>query len=352
MIHKRIQWLDFAKGFTIFCVLIGHSLDVANLNKFFGMDIIWTFIMPVFFAISGYLFKGFKSFSLIIYKKITSFVIPFILSLLLISLFHKFSLGWGGVNGKSFIKVFILYSTGNVKYLTYAWFLYSLFLIFVIVSILYLCNVKLNIQFSLSILCFISCLLLAHLKIISGGCGLKNTLTFMPCFYLGIYMRFILNKYGRTKILRNKNLSIILMLLWIVSVLLIENIKNYQFNMMNISDSLIKLISIPIFFLFFINFYKCIFPKYFIKYGKYTLVIYLIQVPVLIVLKIFMYSIFKSQIILFILLLIISWNVSLLVCYLSNHFKIVNFVFYPRKYINKLVIKTKWGRKLLKQSYL
>ncbi len=50
-----INWLASAKGIGVILVVIGHFLASSNLvqlNKF-----IYTFHMPMFFAISGYLYN-------------------------------------------------------------------------------------------------------------------------------------------------------------------------------------------------------------------------------------------------------------------------------------------------------
>lgn len=64
---QRIEWIDFAKGFTILLVVIGHLLlgllqsnRFSNLDNFYLMkttSFIYTFHMPVFFALSGYFLK-------------------------------------------------------------------------------------------------------------------------------------------------------------------------------------------------------------------------------------------------------------------------------------------------------
>lgn len=59
---KRIEWVDFGKGFTILFVVLSHVLD--GLHKTAGLEsyenvtkilmaVIFTFIMPVFFCFVG-----------------------------------------------------------------------------------------------------------------------------------------------------------------------------------------------------------------------------------------------------------------------------------------------------------
>lgn len=50
--HSRIPWVDVAKFYGIFMVIIGHSNPPFILNI-----LIYSFHMPLFFFLSGYTFK-------------------------------------------------------------------------------------------------------------------------------------------------------------------------------------------------------------------------------------------------------------------------------------------------------
>lgn len=55
MKNGRLSWVDQCRGFAILLVVVGHLIHFNG----FGQDnplaeIIWTFHMPLFFAISGY----------------------------------------------------------------------------------------------------------------------------------------------------------------------------------------------------------------------------------------------------------------------------------------------------------
>lgn len=49
MTKKRIEWLDFARVFVMFLVIVDHL----GLENRFIRDFIWSFHMPAFFFISG-----------------------------------------------------------------------------------------------------------------------------------------------------------------------------------------------------------------------------------------------------------------------------------------------------------
>ena len=52
-IKKRELWIDTLRGIAIFCVLIHHQMNEAPLfTQFYA-----PFFMPVFFFVSGYLYK-------------------------------------------------------------------------------------------------------------------------------------------------------------------------------------------------------------------------------------------------------------------------------------------------------
>ena len=62
----RIEWLDSLKGFAIFLVVVGHViLGYMHTGMFiehqwslqFVYDVIYSFHMPLFFIISGFLYK-------------------------------------------------------------------------------------------------------------------------------------------------------------------------------------------------------------------------------------------------------------------------------------------------------
>ena len=76
MDKERINWIDQAKGIGIFLVVIGHMNIPLKLSVF-----IFSFHMPLFFFISGYLYnenKYSKDLKSIIISKATTLIWPFI----------------------------------------------------------------------------------------------------------------------------------------------------------------------------------------------------------------------------------------------------------------------------------
>lgn len=66
MQENRIKWIDVAKGIGIICVIIGHMGIPSFISKY-----IYSFHMPLFFFISGYVFK-FKDIDIFEFIKIKS----------------------------------------------------------------------------------------------------------------------------------------------------------------------------------------------------------------------------------------------------------------------------------------
>jgi len=51
--NQRIKWIDYLKGFLILTVMFGHTLGIPNILKVY----IYSFHMPLFFFLSGMLYK-------------------------------------------------------------------------------------------------------------------------------------------------------------------------------------------------------------------------------------------------------------------------------------------------------
>jgi fucose 4-O-acetylase-like acetyltransferase len=102
MERERILWIDFAKVFGIWLVILGHIEIPANFRNF-----IYVFHMPLFFFISGYLEKD-SNIKDVFINGIRKLIIPYIL-------FYLLSYGlW-------FLNVFFrhkeLYHNGPIEYL-------------------------------------------------------------------------------------------------------------------------------------------------------------------------------------------------------------------------------------------
>ena len=116
----RNNWIDIAKALGIIFVLIAHAIPKEN--------IIWIsinqFHMPLFYLISGYLYRCKGSFKTFLYRKIKTLYVPYVIcSLLMYFLFVLLKQESFGI--LSVIKIIILYEFGPLLGAT--WFISVLF---------------------------------------------------------------------------------------------------------------------------------------------------------------------------------------------------------------------------------
>ncbi len=87
---QRIRWIDMAKGYGMLCVILSH------LQYWFIGDYVYTFHIPLFFFLSGYVFKTYDSFGTFFKKKCKTMVIPYFLYgfiLMLSDMFFQYGFG-------------------------------------------------------------------------------------------------------------------------------------------------------------------------------------------------------------------------------------------------------------------
>lgn len=70
---KRIQWIDYGKGFAMFLVFWGHTICPEIVRGVF-----YAFHMPLFFFLSGYVFsyRRYSSIKTFIWKKFRTLIVP------------------------------------------------------------------------------------------------------------------------------------------------------------------------------------------------------------------------------------------------------------------------------------
>lgn len=74
---KRDTYLDCVKGTLILLVIIGHYLP-GTLSESFARHVIYSFHMPVFFMLSGYLFNITRAIETPFIKNISRYIIRFL----------------------------------------------------------------------------------------------------------------------------------------------------------------------------------------------------------------------------------------------------------------------------------
>lgn len=128
---QRIPWIDVCRGIAIILVLYGHALH-NDTQRF----LIYAFHMPLFFFVSGIVFKKdlHKSFFSVLYKNVKSILIPYFLFAVLTFIASYILLQPQVYTYDSFMKQAygVFFGNGNNGYLAYnvaLWFLPCLFLI-------------------------------------------------------------------------------------------------------------------------------------------------------------------------------------------------------------------------------
>lgn len=145
---KRITWIDIVKGIGIILVVMGHS------DNYFAQKYFFWFHMPLFFIISGYLFRPMKSNFQLIKKRTFQLLIPYLSFGILLSLI----LFLNGFSLISFIKDIIkLFYGGQILqgYFAVFWFVTCLFLTQVIFSTLLHYVKKTQIQIAIIVLSYL-----------------------------------------------------------------------------------------------------------------------------------------------------------------------------------------------------
>ena len=137
--QNRIPFVDMTKGMAVILVVLGHYRpDSAPEWYHLFVDFIYTFHMPVFMALAGFLFyQGFnknKSYPRFVYSKFQRLMIPyFSVSFLVITIkliaqcFVRID---NPISGMAYLKSFYYPEAGF-----FLWFMYTLFVLFLFVPL-------------------------------------------------------------------------------------------------------------------------------------------------------------------------------------------------------------------------
>lgn len=129
-IDKRMNWLDWMKSIGMYLIVYGHFTS-------YGHKFIYIFSVPLFFVISGFLFKHEVSFGNFLKKNFYNLIVPMFIMVFLIQIRNELALAFRGTFDFSQVwQIFIGIFIGNQKIIGTCWFLYSLFIIKFLVSVL------------------------------------------------------------------------------------------------------------------------------------------------------------------------------------------------------------------------
>lgn len=139
---NRIEWIDIAKGIAIFLMVMGHTTIPE-----FGTKFIWSFHMPLFFIVSGYLYNEEKNrdYFLFFLKISRNLLVPYLFFSVINYIGFKFVCTPGCIN----VDIDKIYQTGWLGIAL--WFVQVLF----ITELLYNRFVWLRLKFGISIVAFL-----------------------------------------------------------------------------------------------------------------------------------------------------------------------------------------------------
>ena len=202
---KRLVWADSIKGYLMLLVIMGHCIataignDAANANYWWCL--IYSFHMPAFIAISGYLnWKGVcpqYKVSEIVFRRFRQLMVPFMSWSVI-----KIAIGGGSID--EFYNC-ILYPTNTF------WFLWALFFIVTLFEILNQAVCKTGIK--QEIIMGAVCVLCASIMVIFKDIrifGIQYILYYFIFYCLGYYI----NKY---QIQTDKKwVTVLLLIVWFI----------------------------------------------------------------------------------------------------------------------------------------
>ena len=176
--ENRIVWVDWAKFICMYLVIVGH---LANREPLYINDLLYHFHMPVFFYISGYLFKKGLCFKDFIKAKIKSLLLPYVtINILVVILMIPEYLS-AGVDIKHLL--FMLVTVDSLHAGGATWFLICLFFTEIISYFV----LKYKPSTSVIIALFFACL--ATIPYIPKGIYFKIDVAFMAVpFFVGGFL--------------------------------------------------------------------------------------------------------------------------------------------------------------------
>lgn len=183
--NKRIYWIDWLKVFTMILVVYAHACS--NMV----VTMIYSFHMPLFFLISGFLHKP-RAFKDELKVTIKSLFIPYFILTFFFLAIHL------DVNYKDYLFTSLCKLEQTPFYIRPMWFVFSLAIMRIVVSLLR----TLNNCIVLSLFCILAFSVGYKLKVIPYDIDLfqlNTTLLSFPFFILGKYIaqKDVLSKFNK-----------------------------------------------------------------------------------------------------------------------------------------------------------
>lgn len=213
LVRERERWADILKGIGAILVVIGHLVLYEGYAKIY----IYSFHMPLFFFISGYLYHQEKNFKTFLKRKVKNLLVPYFL-FAFISILVTYFLE-GIYLSKSEILATYFFVNGSFAFNSSLWFLIIMFFTLIF---FYIIRKSIKIEkpiFALitTIILLVICVFL-NIKQIKLYFGLEIVPHALLVFYLGYLYK--LNKVKINKVI-NKVLHNNIVFIFQVCILLI-----------------------------------------------------------------------------------------------------------------------------------
>ncbi len=280
----RIEYIDALKGFAIFCVVWGHSLQYLKKGHDFYHNPIFEFIysyhMPLFFMVSGFFFRSSLKLQLsdFLSKKTLQLLVPCIVWAII---FSALRIVLGALKGTwPGIDYLLIELKDIINPNSWFWFLKELFVSYVI------CYASLRLFKNNFWACTVSILAVLIVPYFTAQRFL------LPVFWFGIFLKDHYKSYvqHRTTILIATGLIFLVCLffwdgkytMYEAPVPLIFNFKSLQFDFTNIEISIFRLFIGLCGSLFWFAMFDKIYSQHWgykliSKVGANTLAIYVLQ---------------------------------------------------------------------------
>lgn len=223
---KRIEWIDLARGIAIVAVVIGHSLG-KYFPGYFG-NFIFAFHMPIFFVLSGYLYKR-KSKIFLLKNSFLNLLIPYLTTILIelgLLLFYRiFPNSIIAPSKTSSVKEFLIssiYASGGTVQVPYfnttlmpigaLWFLVAMFFATQIFNLVMTIPFKEEIELKRSII-FLSLAFIGtySVKLVFLPFSIQPALLAQVFLYFG----YLIKQYNIMKYI-NSWINIGILILWLI----------------------------------------------------------------------------------------------------------------------------------------
>lgn len=340
MTLKRIAWVDLAKGVTIFGVVIVHVVEglyktgqfSAQQNFATGsMGILFTVVMPVFFALSGYVYRpprDSRAYLISIGKKLVNLGVPYVIfSIIYVCLQH----GTSAVHHlNSWQDLAHIYA----QPIGYLWYLYVLFFVYVLVGFLSLLRMTMLLQSV--IYCLFLWLAVTYTAAFPDA--LAGVFMWTSSFYIGYIFKQRPTWLTHWAIVSLSGIVFLGGLIWQMH----QGQDWFATDMMTTTDVWSKLASIPLVFYWCQKFNGGPLANYFTAYGQYSLIIYLVHAPMASIGRVILLKVGLHQYVLLVVLLIgFAWGTSLIVIDMTKKWPLLRALFQPVTYLSQ-----NWPHKL------